>query len=106
VLAHHHGVPFVVAAPVSTIVSAAAGAGDITVEQRPGAEVTTFAGTAVTPPGSPAHNPAFDVTGAALVTALVTEHGVAQPVNAGTLQRLRTGRGSPEGAPTDVSVER
>jgi methylthioribose-1-phosphate isomerase len=106
VLAHHHGVPFVVAAPLSTIDFAAAGAADITVEQRPGAEVTTFAGTAVTPPGSPAHNPAFDVTDAALVTALVTEHGVAQPVNAGTLQRLGTGRGSREGAPTDVSVER
>jgi methylthioribose-1-phosphate isomerase len=106
VLAHHHGVPFVVAAPLSTVDFAAAGAADITVEQRPGAEVTTFAGTAVTPPGSPAHNPAFDVTDAALVTALVTEHGVAQPVNAGTLQRLGTGRGSREGAPTDVSVER
>ena len=93
VLAHHHGVPFVVAAPVSTIDFAAAGAADITVEQRPGEEVTTFAGTAVAPPGSTAHNPAFDVTDAALVTALVTEHGVARPVNAGTLQRLGTGRG-------------
>ncbi len=93
VLARHHGVPFVVAAPVSTIDFAAAGAADITVEQRPAEEVTTFAGTAVAPPGSTAHNPAFDVTDAALVTALVTEHGVARPVNAGTLQGLGTGRG-------------
>jgi len=106
VLAHHHGVPFVVAAPVSTIDFAAGGAADIKVELRPGEEVTTFAGAAVAPPGSTAHNPAFDVTDAALVTALVTEHGVARPVNAGTLQRLGTGRGSREGAPTDVSVER
>src|SRR5690242_4998988 len=52
VLAHHHGVPFVVAAPVSTIDFAAAGAADIKVELRPGEEVTTFAGTAVAPPGS------------------------------------------------------
>ncbi len=106
VLAHHHGVPFAVAAPVSTIDFAAAGAADIKVELRPGEEVTTFAGTAVAPPGSTAHNPAFDVTDAALVTALVTERGVTRPVNAGTLQSLGAGRGSREGAPTDVSVER
>ena len=106
VLAHHHGVPFVVAAPMSTIDFAAAGPGEITVEQRPAAEVTSFAGTPVAPPGSAAHNPAFDVTAAALVTALVTEHGVAQPVNAGTLRMLGTGRRSREGAPTDISVER
>jgi methylthioribose-1-phosphate isomerase len=106
VLAHHHGVPFVVAAPVSTIDFAAAGAADIKVELRPGEEVTTFAGAAVAPPGSTAHNPAFDVTDAALVTALVTERGVVRPVNAGTLQSLGAGRGSREGAPTDVSVER
>ncbi len=106
VLAHHHGVPFVVAAPVSTIDFAAAGPGEITVEQRPGDEVTSFAGTPVAPPGSAAHNPAFDVTAAALVTALVTEHGVARPVNAGTLLDLGARRGTREGAPTDVSMER
>jgi methylthioribose-1-phosphate isomerase len=87
-------VPFVVAAPVSTIDFAAAGAADIKVELRPGEEVTTFAGTAVAPAGSTAHNPAFDVTDAALVTALVTERGVVRPVNAGTLQSLGAGRGS------------
>jgi len=106
VLARHHGVPFVVAAPVSTIDFTAAGPDEITVEQRPGTELTSFAGTPVAPPGSAAHNPAFDVTAAALVTALVTERGVAQPVNAGTLRGLGTRRGSREGAPTDVSVER
>ena len=106
VLARHHGVPFVVAAPVSTIDFTAAGPDEITVEQRPGTELTSFAGTPVAPPGSAAHNPAFDVTAAALVTALVTEHGVAQPVNAGTLRMLGTGRRSREGAPTDISVER
>jgi methylthioribose-1-phosphate isomerase len=106
VLAHHHGVPFVVAAPVSTIDFAAAGAGAIEVEQRPGAEVTTFAGNAVAPPESAAYNPAFDVTRAPLVTALVTEYGVARPVNAGTLHHLGAMRTSREGAPSDVSVER
>jgi methylthioribose-1-phosphate isomerase len=106
VLAHHHGVPFVVAAPLSTIDFAAAGPADIRVEQRPGDEVTSFAGTPVAPPGSTAYNPAFDVTEAPLVTALVTENGIAQPVNAGTLQDLGTARGSREGAVADISVER
>jgi methylthioribose-1-phosphate isomerase len=106
VLARHHGVPFVVAAPVSTIDFAAAGAADITVEQRPGDEVTRFAGTPVAPPGAVAHNPAFDVTPAALVTALVTEQGIVRPVNAGTLRVLGTGRAPREGASTDVSMER
>jgi methylthioribose-1-phosphate isomerase len=106
VLAHHHGVPFVVAAPVSTIDFAAAGADDIKVEQRPDDEVTSFAGTPVAPPGSAAHNPAFDVTQAALVTALVTENGITRPVNAGTLHDLGIRRGPREGAPIDISVER
>jgi methylthioribose-1-phosphate isomerase len=106
VLAHHHGVPFVVAAPLSTVDFAAAGAAGINVEQRPGEEVTCFAGVPVAPPGSAGHNPAFDVTPAALVTALVTEHGVVRPVNAGTLQDLGTRRESLEGAVAEVSVER
>jgi methylthioribose-1-phosphate isomerase len=106
VLARHHGVPFVVAAPVSTIDFTAAGAGAIQVEQRPGQEVTSFAGNAVAPPESAAYNPAFDVTGAALVTALVTEHGIAQPVHAGTLHALGAMRKPREGARSDVSVER
>jgi len=106
VLAHYHGVPFVVAAPVSTIDFAAVGPADIKVEQRPGEEVTSFAGTPVAPPGSAAHNPAFDVTNAALVTALVTEHGIARPVTAGTLQDLGARRGSRECPPIDISVER
>jgi methylthioribose-1-phosphate isomerase len=106
VLAHHHGVPFVVAAPLSTVDFAAASAAGINVEQRPGEEVTCFAGVPVAPPGSAGHNPAFDVTPAALVTALVTEHGVVRPVNAGTLQDLGTRRESLEGAVAEVSVER
>jgi methylthioribose-1-phosphate isomerase len=106
VLARHHGVPFVVAAPVSTIDFAAVGRRDIKVERRPDDEVTSFAGTPVAPPGSAAHNPAFDVTPAALVTALVTERGIARPVNAGTLHDLGTCRGPREGAPINISVER
>jgi methylthioribose-1-phosphate isomerase len=106
VLARHHGVPFVVAAPVSTIDFAAGDGAAIAVEHRPGAEVTSFAGNAVAPPGSAAYNPAFDVTGPALVTALVTERGIVQPVNAGTLHDLGTTPRPGEGAAIDVSVER
>jgi methylthioribose-1-phosphate isomerase len=106
VLARYHGVPFVVAAPVSTIDFAASDGGAIAVEHRPGEEVTSFAGNAVTPPGSAAYNPAFDVTSPALVTALVTERGIVQPVNAGTLHDLSTTPPSGQGARSDVSVER
>ena len=106
VLARHHGVPFVVAAPVSTIDFAAGDGAAIAVEHRPGEEVTSFAGNAVAPPGSAAYNPAFDVTDATLVTALVTEYGIVQPVNAGTLHDLGATSRSGEGARSDVSVER
>jgi methylthioribose-1-phosphate isomerase len=90
VLARHHGVPFVVAAPVSTIDFAAPGGASITIEHRAAEEVTSFAGTPVAAAGSPAYNPAFDITPPALLTALVTERGVARPVNAGTLRDLET----------------
>jgi methylthioribose-1-phosphate isomerase len=106
VLARHHGVPFVVAAPVSTIDFAASDGAAIAVEHRPAHEVTSFAGNTVAPPGSAAYNPAFDVTNAALVTALVTERGIVQPVNAGTLQVLGASLELREGARSDVSVER
>jgi methylthioribose-1-phosphate isomerase len=106
VLARHHGVPFVVAAPVSTIDFAADDAAAIEVEHRAAQEVTSFAGVTVAPAGSAAYNPAFDVTPAALVTALVTERGVVQPVDAGTLQYLDDAPRARSGAPGDVSVER
>jgi methylthioribose-1-phosphate isomerase len=106
VLAHHHGVPFVVAAPVSTIDFRAAGAAAIEVEHRGGEEVTSFAGTQVAPAGSPAYNPAFDVTPPELISALVTERGVISPVSAGTLQYLDDAAAAPSTALGNVSVER
>jgi methylthioribose-1-phosphate isomerase len=106
VLARHHGVPFVVAAPVSTIDFATAGGGDIRVEHRAAGEVTSFAGTAVAPGGSPAYNPAFDVTPPDLVTALVTERGSLPPGKVGTLQYPGTAPPVRECAPRQVSVER
>jgi methylthioribose-1-phosphate isomerase len=71
VLAAHHGIPFYVVAPTSTVDPETPTGADIPIEERSGAELTTrFA----------ARNPAFDVTPAELITAIVTEHGVRQPV--------------------------
>jgi methylthioribose-1-phosphate isomerase len=98
VLAHHHNVPFVVAAPVSTIDFGTPDGAAIVVEHRPSQEVTSYAGIAVAVAGSDAYNPAFDVTPPRLVTAVVTERGVAHPVNAGNLRVLRTGSGAVDDA--------
>jgi methylthioribose-1-phosphate isomerase len=71
VLAHHHGIPFIVAAPTSTIDPATATGAEIPIEERDPSEVS--------PHGHPAANYAFDITPAELITALVTERGVTQP---------------------------
>lgn len=79
VLARHHDIPFYVAAPMSTVdVECATGAG-IPIERRPGAEVATIEGHPVAPAGFAVDNRAFDVTPAALITAIVTEYGVLRP---------------------------
>ena len=83
VLASHHRVPFVVVAPVSTIDLGTPDGAAIKVEHRPADEVTSLAGVQVAPAGTPAYNPAFDVTPPALITAIVTERGVAQPADSG-----------------------
>ncbi|MFA5203613.1 MAG: S-methyl-5-thioribose-1-phosphate isomerase [Lentisphaeria bacterium] len=83
VLARHHGVPFVVAAPLTTVDRGCPDGQAIPVEERAAAEVRGFAGAAGavcwTAPATPAWNPAFDVTPAALVTALVLDCGVWRP---------------------------
>jgi len=105
VLARHHRIPFIVVAPVSTIDPGTADGAAIVVEHRADEEVTTMAGHPIAPPGSPAYNPAFDVTPGGLVTALVTERGVAQPVTAGTLRLLGDAQRLPNCARPDISVE-
>ena len=77
-------VPFVVAAPTTTVDVTTASGADIHIEQRAGAEVVAFNGIASAPVDSVGYNPAFDVTPADLVTALVTERGVRE-VSAGQL---------------------
>jgi methylthioribose-1-phosphate isomerase len=79
VLARHHGVPFYIAAPFSTIDPALSSGGAIPIEERDGAEVRGVAGRATAPDASPVFNPAFDVTPAALISAIITERGVFRP---------------------------
>ena len=78
VLAAHHGLPLVVVAPTSTLDAAAASGAEIPIEERDAVEVT---------PRFAARNPAFDVTPASLVTAIVTERGVHRPPYPETLPR-------------------
>ena len=77
--ARHHGIPFYVAAPYSTLDPSLAGGESIPIEERAPEEVTTFAGRRVAPEGVSVFNPAFDVTPAELVTAIVTDVGVFWP---------------------------
>jgi methylthioribose-1-phosphate isomerase len=106
VLARHHDVPFVVVAPVSTMDPGSPDGASITVEHRAADEVTQVAGQPVAPAGTHAYNPAFDVTPPDLVTAIVTEEGVIQPVTAGNLRAPGLGAGSIEGAQATFYVER
>ena len=71
--AAHAGVPFLVVAPETTVDPATPTGGDIPIEDRGAAEVRTFHGVRTTPDGATAINPAFDVTPAELITAIVTD---------------------------------
>ncbi len=77
--ARHHGVPFYVAAPTSTFDATIASGDAIPIEQRGREEVATIAGRAIVPNGVPIENPAFDVTPAELVTAIVSDRGIHRP---------------------------
>ncbi|MGH9125025.1 MAG: S-methyl-5-thioribose-1-phosphate isomerase [Acidimicrobiales bacterium] len=84
VLAKHHGVPFYVAVPNSTIDLACPDGGSIPIERRGADEVTVVGGHRIAPDGMTVENRAFDVTPAALVTALITEDGVVDPASLGS----------------------
>ena len=79
VLAHHHGIPFFVAAPMSTVDHSLANGDDIPIEERPHDEVTHIEGNRMAPVGIEVINPSFDVTPAALITAIITEKGIIRP---------------------------
>lgn len=79
ILAKEHGVPFYIAAPLSTIDMALQSGDEIPIEERDNAEVLQFHGVRIAPEGVAAYNPAFDVTPHCYITAIITEAGIARP---------------------------
>ena len=90
VLAKEHGIPFYVAAPVSTVDLETPDGSRIPIEQRSSREVTHLAGKQIAPDGVTVENPAFDVTPNAYVTAIITERGVARQPYTESLREFST----------------
>ena len=93
VLANSHGIPFYVAAPLSTVDMDAATGETIPIEERAALEVTHIAGQAIAPDGISVRNPVFDVTPFSYVTAIVTEQGVVRAPYERAFRRLATRAG-------------
>lgn len=88
VLAKRHGIPFYVAAPLSTFDLKIPDGSHIPIEERPAAEVTGYGETRWAPQGVSVRNPAFDVTPAELITGIICERGIASPPNRQTIASL------------------
>lgn len=88
VLCKYHNIPFYVAAPSSTFDLEMQSGDDIPIEQRDSREVAAPAGVQFAPQQATVYNPAFDVTPAELITAIVTEKGIIQPVNEANVRRM------------------
>jgi methylthioribose-1-phosphate isomerase len=88
VLAKEHNIPFYVAAPISTVDLATPDGNGIPIEQRNAAEVTHIAGRQMVPDGVSVENPAFDVTPARYVAAIITERGIARAPYEESLRKL------------------
>ena len=92
VLAKEHGLPFYVAAPISTVDLKTPTGEGIPIEERNDREVTHVGASRLTPEGARIRNPAFDVTPAKYITAIITERGIARPPFEESLERLVGGR--------------
>ncbi len=90
VLARENGVPFYVAAPISTLDLTLTSGDQIPIEQRPASEVTHMYGNLVAPEGTEVQNPAFDVTPSRYVTAIITENGVARAPYEQSLKQVKS----------------
>ncbi|MHC1787147.1 MAG: S-methyl-5-thioribose-1-phosphate isomerase [Christensenellales bacterium] len=89
ILAKHYGIPFYVCGPTSTIDMAIAHGGEIPIEERPAHEVTQmWYKQPMAPEGVKVYNPAFDVTDHNLITAIITEYGIARPPYSESLKRV------------------
>lgn len=91
VLAKQHDIPFYVAAPISTIDLSLEHGGGIPIEERAADEVTHLRGNQIAPTGVAVHNPAFDVTPHDLITAIITDRGVARQPYIESLKRMVEG---------------
>ena len=94
VLARAHHIPFYIAAPSSTFDFSIANGDQIPIEERGSEEITHGFGRQTAPDGVDVYNPAFDVTPAEYIEAIITEQGVIQPVNADTIEQML---GRPDG---------
>ena len=94
VLAHAHDIPFYIAAPISTLDLSLPDGRAITIEERKAAEITHHAGVLLAPDGVAVYNPAFDVTPAGLISAIITESGVARPPYLETLPGAQKAAGA------------
>ncbi|MEX0603049.1 MAG: S-methyl-5-thioribose-1-phosphate isomerase, partial [Bacteroidota bacterium] len=79
VMAKHHRIPFYVAAPVTTVDVKMKAGSEIPIEQRSPAELTEINGIPLAPEGTETYSPAFDVTPASLITAIITDRGPVFP---------------------------
>ncbi len=100
VLAHRHGIPFYVAAPTSSIDLQCPHGGKIPIEERSSREVTHIFDRQIAPSGIQVANPAFDVTPHDLVTAIITERGIARPPYNRSLPRVVKGEPEKAAAPS------
>ncbi|MDD4357807.1 MAG: S-methyl-5-thioribose-1-phosphate isomerase [Smithellaceae bacterium] len=92
VLAKSHGIPFYVAAPISTFDFSLSTGASIPIEERNGFEVTHFKEARSAPQGMMVYNPAFDVTPAKLISAIITEKGIITRPYSSAIARLRKGK--------------
>jgi methylthioribose-1-phosphate isomerase len=105
VLAQRHDVPFVVCAPLSSVDLATMDGAAIPIEDRAAIEVTEIRGTQIAPAGTAVRNPAFDVTPAELITAIVTEEGVLRPPFAPALREAMERRDARRSADRPYAIE-
>lgn len=93
VLAKQHGIPFYVAAPVSTFDFTITGGEQIPIEERKAEEVTSLGGCRIAPEGTTVFNPAFDVTPHAFISAIITEHGILREPYQPAIAKLKLMKG-------------
>jgi len=91
IAAKRHGIPFYVAAPYSTFDLSLASGDEIPIEQRDGLEIARGFGRTTAPDGAGIYNPAFDVTPADLITAIITDRGIIEPVAASAVRKVIEG---------------